>query len=182
MAEETKRTWTEAPASWNIKFRINGFEEQITLRSDSYSEIVPTIDKARAYVTGLIGAAPSRKATEDAVNVESPAPFAPLPNGGEIPIKQNAQAGVQNRNSNALTFEVERMEANVNAGKVSWRCKGGHFTQYGVICWPEVLKAANMNLDPTKGAYTFNPPLVAEYALKDDGKPQKVTRLYQKQA
>lgn len=166
MSEVKQHGFTEAPASWNIKFRLNGLEEQLTLRGESYAEIQPTIDKARAYVKGLVGVEHTPKATDE----KPPAPES------TTTTQQPAQT------NGALSFEVDRMEASVEAGKVSWRCKGGHFTKYGVICWPEVIKAANMNLDAAKGSYTFNPPLMADYVMKDDGKPQKVTRLYQKAA
>lgn len=174
MADEKQRTWNEAPASWNIRYRVNGFDEQITLRGDTYHELQPTIDAARAYVGKLIGAAPSAKSTSDALNVE-PSP----PDLHSVPQAQPQQAAAH-ANGSVLTFSVERIEANVNGGKVSWRVKGGQFAKFGVIAWPEVVAAAGLKLDPNVGAYSLT-GWSAEYTLKEDGKPQKVTRLYQVQ-
>jgi hypothetical protein len=166
MADEMKRTWTEAPASWNIRYRISGFDEQITLRGESYAELVTHIDAARAYVGKLIGAAPSAKTAIEAINVDA------QPGDLEYtPISDSQPA-------TPLTFEADKLSVTVSEGKKYVKVKGGKFQQFGVSVWPEVLKAAGIDwdkLDPMKGEYQID--MIALYALNEKGKPSKVTQL-----
>jgi hypothetical protein len=57
----TTRTWTEAPASANIKFRLNGFDTMLTLRADSGAELLPKLEAAMDWLAKK-GAAPTASA------------------------------------------------------------------------------------------------------------------------
>ena len=46
----TTRTWTEAPASANIKFRLNGFDTMLTLRADSGADLLPKLEAAMDWL------------------------------------------------------------------------------------------------------------------------------------
>ena len=46
----TPRTWTEAPASVNIKFRLNGFDTMLTLRADSGADLLPKLEAAMDWL------------------------------------------------------------------------------------------------------------------------------------
>ncbi len=79
MTEQTQTTekqhgFTEAPASWNIRYRVNGFDEQLTLRGESFASIKDQVDAARAYVKTNF--APGARAAADAVNTEPTEPAA----------------------------------------------------------------------------------------------------------
>lgn len=80
--------------------------------------------------------------------------------------------------SHSESFQAESMEATVNKGKAYWKVKGGKFAKFGVTIWPEVLEDAGFNLDEldTDSSYNLS-GYVASYSLKEDGKPEKVTKL-----
>lgn len=164
-AEQNNRSWTEAPSSATVKAKYGGREWMITMRAERVGELIKQIDTINEWL--------DRHA--EAVNVEPTPPEVKATQTTTTPAPQKSTP------QSTLHFEVERIEANVSAGKVSWRVKGGHFAQYGVICWPEVIKAAELQLDPAVGAYNMT-GWIAEYVTKEDGKPQKVTRLYKAQA
>lgn len=106
-------TFTEAPASWNIRYRVNGFDEQITLRGDTYAEIKPSIDKAREYVRGIVKADPLPKAAADAINTdrEQAAPVATT--------APQAPAAPQNGNG-VMSLRIVKMQVENRAdGKVN---------------------------------------------------------------
>jgi hypothetical protein len=50
MTETTTRTWTEAPASANIKFTLNGFDTMLTLRGDSGADLLPKLEAAMDWL------------------------------------------------------------------------------------------------------------------------------------
>lgn len=172
--ENTTRFFTEAPASWNIKYRVNGLEEMLTLRGDSYAAIVADVDRAREYV-----ATHSDKRGE-LPKVEAPSLPNPMNDGGDDPFSGSdakpAQAsGVSNDNS----FTAEKLTGTVAEGKTYWKVKGGRFSQYGVTIWPEALQAAGIDsakLDPLKEYPQVN-GMIAHYELNDKGKPSKVIKL-----
>lgn len=162
-----QHTFTEAPASWNIRYRVNGFDEQITLRGDTYAEIKPSIDKAREYVRGIVKADPLPKAAADAINTDRETASQVSPTATQTPAAP--------QNGNGQTFACTEMSAVVNAGKVRWIVKGGQFTKFGVTCWPEVLAKTGVKFDPTE---VYNMAgWTATYTLKEDGKPDKIINM-----
>ena len=56
--EQTARTWTEAPASVNIKARVQGYDVMITLRGESGSDVMPKLKSAIDWLVNN-GAAPT---------------------------------------------------------------------------------------------------------------------------
>ena len=104
---------------------------------------------------------------------------------GLIPSASNAETLVQEaRNlggepkTDTTSFEVTNIKLASGGDHPRWVVQGGHFTKFGVTCWPEVLKEANIyaHLDPMKDN-TPQGKWVAHYIEKEDGKPDKVTRL-----
>lgn len=74
------------------------------------------------------------------------------------------------------SFPCKVLSATVDSGKAFWKIKGGRFEKFGVTVYPEVLAAAGFaTLDPLK-QYDLT-GYTATYALKEDGKPAKVTAL-----
>lgn len=163
--EPKQRTWTEAPASWNIKYRINGFDEQITLRGESYSDIIEHVDAARSYVSKLLGAAPSIKAAAEAINIE-PAPVTPtVPSaptsaqtGGTFYISKMAVTPRADGKVELAFFESGHQYPDVKAVKTPPECaallkpigdwKPEHFGkagEYPVVCMIDWTPSANLN-------------------------------------
>lgn len=95
--------------------------------------------------------------------------------GYELIDSQPAQT-VDSQPASTPSFVVSRITATVEDGKAYWRVKGGEFQKWGVIVYPEVLEAAGLGeLDPLK---VFEEDgMVAQYCLKENGKPKKVVRL-----
>lgn len=55
MPEQTKtdeRTWTEAPASVNLKFNFRGFDTMLTLRGESGADVLPKLETAIEWLQG----------------------------------------------------------------------------------------------------------------------------------
>lgn len=70
------------------------------------------------------------------------------------------------------------LTATVDDGKAFWKVKGGAFSKFGIMVWPETLAAAGF--DPDK----MNPLKPVDlsgwsiyYTVKDNGQPKKVVRL-----
>lgn len=87
---------------------------------------------------------------------------------------QTVEAGVP---APGQQFAVSELTATVSDGKAYWRVKGGQFQKWGVIVYPEVLEAAGLGeLNPLQPWSEAG--WLAEYCLKENGKPKKVTRLW----
>src|SRR5512139_227186 len=98
--QEVHRSWTEAPASATVKAKYGGREWMLTVRDDRVGELIKKVNALGDWLDRYA----------EAVNVEPTPP--------EIKaIDPTTPAPTQS----TLAFEVERIEANVNAGKVSWR-------------------------------------------------------------
>ena len=87
--EQTARTWTEAPASVNIKARVQGYDVMITLRGESGADVMPKLKKAIDWLvdngaapTGNSGNGPAkRQTTQQATTTAAPT----LPDGSPDP-------------------------------------------------------------------------------------------------
>lgn len=161
---KSARTWTEAPASATVKAKYRSREWMITLRGETGAEVIHKIDQVSDWLDKHA----------EAVNVE------PTPADVKATNPAPAPAAQQKQPSAEQSFSATTISATVSEGKTTWRVKGGQFEKFGVICYPEVLRAAQLELDPTQ-VYSLN-GWTAYYAVKDDGKPQKVTRLVKAQA
>jgi hypothetical protein len=73
----TTRTWTEAPASANIKFRLNGFDTMLTLRADSGAELLPKLEAAMDWLAKK-GAAPTASANGNGRNSQAETKVCPV--------------------------------------------------------------------------------------------------------
>jgi hypothetical protein len=49
--EEMVRTWTEAPASINLKFQFKGYDSMLTLRGESGAEVLPKLEAAITWLS-----------------------------------------------------------------------------------------------------------------------------------
>lgn len=181
MTEQTNHNFSEAPASWNIKYRIKGFDEMITLRGNSYAEIAPQADKAREWVHQHT--APGVSATADAVNTDD---NLPTPDPLRADFERFAQTDPkpkQQPGDVTESFEAEELTVSVTDGQTYTKIKGGQYTKFGVTVWPEVLAQAGINkqLDPAKSPFSLR-GYTAYFNRKEDGKPGKVVKLVKAQA
>jgi len=153
-----KNSHSEAPVSANVHlYGQSGADILLTVRSgatvEDVTSVVDVLAAAMKHAKQEYGLEPSRPrqaSQPQPVSVTAPA-------GGEI-------------------IPAEEMAATVNDGKVYWKVKGGPYRKWGVVVWPEVLEAAGLtDLDPAKPVDLAG--YVAHVAMKDDGKPNKVTRL-----
>ena len=74
-------------------------------------------------------------------------------------------------------FKVDTFQVEERNGKRSAKVKGGRFQKYGLIAWPEVFKAVNIDLDALdlKKPYSLPVPLTEAVYVLDAGKAKKVT-------
>jgi hypothetical protein len=144
----------EAMFSITLDGHLGGRPVRLTARGQSWEEFEGNV----ARITEMLDAVPTKGQTLSAVSSSPPAP--------------SAAEG----SSSGLTFAAERLEGRVESGKEYWKIKGGRFGKFGVVAWPEVLAAAGFtNLD-ARQTYDLS-GWIASYAVKEDGKPDKVTRL-----
>ena len=169
MTDETKaqvaHTFTEAPASWNARYFLNGFECMLTLRGDNGAELLPRTIAALDWLKEH-GAVAQRQ------NGNAPAPVAQ-------PIPAPAQAGtpppvpVALPPSEAVETEVIQVKAVCHAvteGGVAFvKVKGGKYSKYGVKAWPEVVPQ-DCAFESWATGTEFQPPANMAYAVVQDGK------------
>ena len=81
-------------------------------------------------------------------------------------------------NAGPEPFQVENIKLASGGEHPRWVVQGGNFTKFGVTCWPEVLEKAGIH-DKLKVDADNKPQGTwwAHYAVKDDGKPDKVILL-----
>lgn len=152
----------------------DGFSWQITLRSSSTIADVDHLFACARYAKEKImkyGWKPNKTGVQASVA----APVAHKDPG--------AVASQPERKSEALTFMCDTMGAIVNNGKSYWKIRGGPFAKFGVTVWEEVLEDAGFFKHKLDAMQTYNlKGWQAEYLLKEDGKPDKVTRLLKKES
>jgi hypothetical protein len=97
----------------------------------------------------------------------------PLAAAGPAPATVPVPAG----GGQDLTFEAEKLGAEISQGQARWKVFGGRFSKFGVTIWPEILgETFNVDeLDPTQVYQLDN--YRATYVNNDKGNPSKVTRL-----
>lgn len=140
--QDVTRTWTEAPASWNIRYTVNGYDEQITLRGDSFAQIKESVDAARKYVSEHY--TPRDANTVKAINTEPPTK-APAPSS-PVPVTASTSAIVQTLA--IVKFNVEPRQD----GKVNLNFFGANHKYADIRSVKTPAEAAAM-LQPT-GAWT----------------------------
>lgn len=177
MSEQTIHTFTEAPASWNIRYRNNGRDEQITIRGNSYAEIVKSIDAARDYVKAHSDTMTPIAKITDAINTEAELT-------GQVPAGEMVIHTEPKPQPSGATesFEADELTITMIDGQQYTKVKGGQFKKFGVTVWPEVLTEAGIGkLDPAKSPYGLR-GYTAYFNRKEDGKPGKVVKLVKAQA
>lgn len=144
-------------ATWTIRARVGEEGKQFFHRADNFLQYA--IQHGWTLPQRPNNQAPAAQTA--APNAPTVAPSAPPPMNGA---------------NGSQSFPCKILSATVDGGKAYWKIKGGHFEKFGVTVYPEVLTAAGFaTLDPLQ-QYDLT-GYTATYALKDDGKPAKVTAL-----
>lgn len=93
-----------------------------------------------------------------------------------VPPPAQPQPQQASGNGSGQSFPAKTLTATVADGKTFWKIKGGMWEKWGITVYPEVLAEAGFGeLNPLQTYDLTN--WTAHYSLKEDGKPQKVTRL-----
>lgn len=170
-------TFTEAPASWNVKYSIGGFECMLTLRANSGKELIP---QTREVIKWLV----DQEATPGRPQNNGHAPAAPqqpaTPPQPGAPVPATASAGQQPAEEHSYEVIQVNTVAHVvsEKGHHSLKVKGGRFSKFGVTAWSEVIPAQGW--ETWQIGQEFAPPAGMEYATVQDGK--KVTQFRATQA
>jgi hypothetical protein len=177
----TQATFTEAPASFNIKaYNPDGFDVMLTLRSDNTTDLLTRASAALDWLKGQ-GFSPTRPSPRP-----QPAADDPTPAQREAEFQAMDNRAPATPDPGEQTFTAEKLAANITGGKTYWKVFGGRFLKFGINIWPEVLNLAcadslincDEDLDPTREYQLTG--LTACYL--NDGKGQKVTRLIRSRA
>jgi len=146
-------TFTEAPASWNVRYLIEGFECQLTLRSMSSADLIPTTKVAIAWLKEH-GAQPTGKNNAPSLPAPAHAGALPPPAGAGAP-PPAAQAEPEYE-----VIKVESISHHISKnGKDFLLVKGGRFSKFGVNAWPEAV--------PSEAEGWTGWPVEAEYQPLD---------------
>ena len=161
-----------------------GSEVMVTVRGVSIQSAWAQLEEfvrkqlARGY-RPLIKHGTETPPAKSAQPTQAAPPVQGAPTQGAVPPTQSvptqaAAPGYQTGGS----FEAQTLLAQVSEGKTSWRVKGGRFSQYGLIIYPETLVAAGFDVDQLDPLQVYSlAGYTAEYVNKDDGKPKKVVKL-----
>lgn len=108
-------------------------------------------------------------APSQAVAAPARAQLAPIqPNGGSTkPLDWQGESA---------SFAATEMGCETKNGKAFWKVKGGQWTKFGIIAWPEVLADAGLAPVVAKAPYNMT-GWTAHYINKPDGKPDKIIKL-----
>lgn len=176
--------YTENPYSFNCFLRHPQFGKgQFTIRTRPGEDgeaflwriqgLLKNAEK-RGWTADLPQPLPARQDTGGPA-LSAPVTFESLGQPSTPPPAAPATTG--NGNGHAVEqMECKLLEASVNGGKTYWKVKGGKYEKFGVTVWDEVLAPAGLvNLNPLQ-TYDLT-GFIATIQLKDDGKPQKVSKL-----
>ena len=159
----------EAPYSDTFKWvDQNGYEHMLTVRGWSGSAVLDAVNKAIEAITAANGHNPSHRAPIPAPQNNEPVRVPLDEHGNEQPAVKVASAGRLSWEAKDGKTWFKVMDIVVAAGE-----KG---TKYGVTVWPEVLKAAGLDVSDTSNLPDIHGWRV-DYVCNDKGYPQKVTRL-----
>ena len=169
----------EAPASVNLKIADDGtYDVWFTFRGHSREALADGIPEMvkRLQGVGIIAsdeALAQRRAERENTRAAIRAPQQQVnPAAGANPPATNGQP---------KTFPAQTLVPSVNEGKTYFKVKGGQFTKYGVKVWPEVLQEVGFDLDQLDATQTYDlSRYEAIYSIKEDGAPEKVTKLVRK--
>jgi hypothetical protein len=166
--QSAQRTWTEAPASANVRAAYKGLDWQFTVRADTLRELMARV----GWLAGYLNSQHTKPAVQPTAQPQPPAQGASVPPTTQMPQAQVTQE------QGTLTFAADTLTALVNEGKAYWKVKGGKFQKFGVTVWPEVLAEAGWSVEELSPMKIYSlAGYTATYVLNDKGKPEKVTSL-----
>lgn len=169
--QPTERTWTEAPASFTIKYLMGGYDCMLTLRGENGGDVLTKAEQAVKWLTEH-SAGPNAN-NHKPTAPEQPAPQsngAPKPAGGSQPQKPNPEDG------ETVTFDVKTMAHCVTDNGAHYvRIKGGKFSKFGAKAWPEVLPQEAQEFQDWEIGQEFTPFDSMKHATVTGSKVTKFT-------
>lgn len=164
--ERNERTWTEAPASANVRVTIGGRDWQITIRADTLKDLIPRVEWMNGW---LDEHAPAPQQTYDAARNPGAG------NGKPEPVYEDEDAAQYGEfDAAAIVFSIDEND------KPAYKVAGANpkFPKFPVRVWPEVLPA--LGIDAAKLQPGRNPFVAKVRYLKNDkGNPLKVVGVAQ---
>ena len=158
--------FTEAPASWNTKYLLDGFECQLTLRAASANDLIPRTIQAIDWLKEH-GAQPTRL-PNGSVHVPAPATVA-TPQPAHAP--QPAAAAQAAASGAAEVIQVSSVAHCVSKnGKDFIQVKGGKYVKFGIPAWEEVVPVTAADWQLWQVNAEYQPPAGMEYAMVQDKK------------
>jgi len=167
--------FTEAPASWNVKYLESGYDCQLTLRDDDTKKLLERISNVMDWLDKT-GAQPTR-VSAPAIAQAVPAVPPPASSSKEptmVPV------GDEDATVHREVIQVNTIQhAVTNKGLHHLTVLGGKFSKFGVACWdeciPDILKG---EAGYTKWEFgtVYKPPAGMEYATVEEVTKNDTTR------
>jgi hypothetical protein len=159
----TSPTFNEAPASWNVRYVVDGFECMLTLRANGGDELMPKTKTALAWLKEH-GALPV------GAKAQAPAPQSgtPPPTAKGTPPPPAAANG---HGEETVVIKVESIaHAVTDTGHHHVKVKGGKFSKFGIKAWAEVIPANCAGWEAWPIGQEYQPMDGMEYAVIKDNK------------
>jgi hypothetical protein len=184
---EPVNSYTDAPASWNIRYYMAGFDCQLTLRDMSGSKLLQRAGVALNKLQAS-GAQPERTMRSTPTQQTVYAPSAPIMPAGypmPAPVQPPAPAPAAPKAAEPTELEWIKVESITHAvtdsGHHYIKVKGGRYSKFGVKAWVEAINGTQAEGYVEWPIGTEYGPLPGmEVALVADGK--KVQRFNNVQA
>ena len=163
-AQTQAHTFTEAPASWNVKYTLRGYECMLTIRAESGVDLMPQTLKVIDWLTKN-NAVPGRAQPNGHIpapeqpSAPAPKPAQPQPSAGAPAGEQHAYEVIE---VNTITHVV------TESGHHTLKVKGGKYSKFGVKAWEEVIPAEGWQT--WEIGQEFAPPENMRFATVQDGK------------
>lgn len=174
IAETYTKKINEAPASINFKtVSPNGFEIQMTIRSDSMATIIkglPAFEEA-LLKTGYTPAGRYYVPPAPAAPAAPAAPTTPPADPTPTPTVPTPPAPAAATDPRTGSFAIDSIEygGKTKNGTDLFKVKGGPFMQWGLAAYPEAFATSGIVADPA------NPPALIGWIAKYDLAKRKVT-------
>jgi len=153
-------TYTEAPASWNVKYYMNGFDCMLTLRASTGKELFEKVDAAMTWLDKK-GARPKANGNGSPAPKAAPQASAPAHSG-------NGDAPTETHDVNTIAHAVTQ------SGHHYINVKCGPFSKFGIKAWEEVIPVDGWK--EWEIGQEFEPPDGMKTAVISTGEKKKVVR------
>lgn len=159
-------TFTEAPASLNVKFIWNKYDFMLTLRDTNTVELLKRAHGVMDWFE-QVGAEPTRVSAAPFSQPAAPPP-PPVADGPQL-VPAGAEFDAEDHSDEVIEIKTLSHSVTEN-GKPFIKVKGGKYSKYGIKAWPDNLPAALQNFGSWEVGREFVPPAGVKHAVVRDGK------------